>query len=513
MEALSRKTEKEKLAELELILQDATWSGDVTDYASSTSSCTEMHTPTKHRHAQPSPHQDPMTNSPLAWRKGDWGRSGNAVGINSSRTISMIDKSLGLSGVGEREAVDCTARIYSSSSSSTEEVVSPRYPRERHHHRSPTELDRRRDRRGGRAIASQDETAPAPAAVVALLRSEVRATRSQLDQKAVVIKSLQRQLDQRGEIEAQTQARADEDVVAALAKESGLKEELARTSQLLVDGALARRNLEQRCSTLTQDLHKAVTRTAELEDEASVSRAELVRISGALHARRGTDVVDAERVFGEELQRVQETATREARGLRQEASALRTSLEQTKAKFRKACADRDSWREEADALSSEAATLRATVHALRQYSENDTIDQLLGQASAPTIAVSRWKRRAEELENLQRVVSSPEPSAFDSSISETEPSSCTEPAETVGPSSPVGSTSAKQSVSPPQTRKEQDALVKGGRGFSACALRQQLCEAKETLAMMAEELAAAALAVHEHAAKRAAAEDRVKNLQ
>lgn len=43
---------------------------------------------------------------------------------------------------------------------------------------------------------------------------------------------------------------------------------------------------------------------------------------------------------------------------------------------------RDSWREEAEALSSEAGTLRETVHALRQYSENDTIDQLLGQASA-----------------------------------------------------------------------------------------------------------------------------------
>lgn len=101
-----------------------------------------------------------------------------------------------------------------------------------------------------------------------------------------------------------------------------------------------RQQLEQRCATLTRDLQKAVTRTAELEDEASVSRAEVVRISGALHARRSTDVVDAERVFGEELQRVQETATREARALKQEVNALRTSLEQTKAKFRNACEDR-----------------------------------------------------------------------------------------------------------------------------------------------------------------------------
>lgn len=44
----------------------------------------------------------------------------------------------------------------------------------------------------------------------------------------------------RGEIEAQTQARVEEDLVAALAKASGVKEELERTSQLLVDGALER---------------------------------------------------------------------------------------------------------------------------------------------------------------------------------------------------------------------------------------------------------------------------------
>lgn len=69
-------------------------------------------------------------------------------------------------------------------------------------------------------------------------------------------------------------------------------------------------------------------------------RAELVRVSGALHARRGTDVVDAERAFGEELQRVQESATCEARALRQEASDLRASLKETKANFRKTCRER-----------------------------------------------------------------------------------------------------------------------------------------------------------------------------
>lgn len=101
-----------------------------------------------------------------------------------------------------------------------------------------------------------------------------------------------------------------------------------------------RQHLEQRCSVLTEDLHKSATRTAELENEVAVSRAEVVRISGALHARRSTDVVDAERAFGEELQRVQERAARETRTLRQEASGLRTLLEQTKSKLRTACGER-----------------------------------------------------------------------------------------------------------------------------------------------------------------------------
>lgn len=42
-------------------------------------------------------------------------------------------------------------------------------------------------------------------------------------------------------MDTHTQAKAEEDLVAALAKASGLQEELARTSQLLVDGALVRR--------------------------------------------------------------------------------------------------------------------------------------------------------------------------------------------------------------------------------------------------------------------------------
>lgn len=81
-------------------------------------------------------------------------------------------------------------------------------------------------------------------------------------------------------------------------------------------------------------------RATELENEVAETRAELVRVSGALHARRGTDVVEAERTFGEELQRVQESASREARNLRQEITRLRAMLEETTAKFRKACGER-----------------------------------------------------------------------------------------------------------------------------------------------------------------------------
>eukprot|EP00752_Nemacystus_decipiens_P013478 g11937.t1 len=488
MEALSRKTEKEKLVELEEMLADAT---TLTDDASSVSFGSELHTPMKYQHETPSPRQDAVT--PVAV-----GRT------NGNRThSSTIDKSF------SREA-DVTAKIFSSSStadSSVEEVATRRHQQElhqraarRHHRRSD------RDRQRTRPTHADDKMA----ATVALLKSELQATRSQVEQKEVVARSLQRQLDQRGEIEAQTQARSEEDLVAALAKASGLKEELARTSQLLVEGALARQHLEQRCATLTQNLHKSVTRTAELEEEVSVSRAELVRISGVLHARRGTDVVDAERVFGEELQRVQESATLEARALRQEASNLRTSLEQTKTKLRKSCEERDSWREEAEALSSEAGTLRETVHALRLYSENDTIDQLLGQ-------VSRWKCRAEELEDLQRVASSPGGFAFGSSNSETEASQCTESNEPSA--SPKASGLKPAALHPvmktPERRNQQERrdVEEAGRDVETNSLRQELSAAQETLAMMEEELATVVLVAREQGVQRAAAEGRVKSLQ
>ncbi|CAB1106110.1 unnamed protein product [Ectocarpus sp. CCAP 1310/34] len=391
MEALSRKTEKEKLADLEAMLADATCSGDVTDDASLVSFGSEEPTPTKHHYVPRSPRDDAASNTAGPWRPVGWSR------VVDTSVPTVVDNPVLEAGVGGREVADVTTRIYSSSSSctterSTERVVPRRHQGKRPHRHTAADHERRTDRRR-RQRHPTPERDHETAATVALLTNELVIVRSQIEQKDVVVRSLQRQLEQRGEIEAQTQARAEEDLVAALAKASGLKEELTRTSQLLVDGALARQHLEQRCSVLTEELQKSATRTAELENEVAVSRAEVVRISGALHARRSTDVVDAERAFGEELQRVQESAARETRTLKQEASGLRTLLEQTKSKLRNACGERDSWREEADSFSSEAATLRETVQALRQYSENDTIDQLLGQAWA-NLAGSHSQPRA-----------------------------------------------------------------------------------------------------------------------
>lgn len=128
------------------------------------------------------------------------------------------------------------------------------------------------------------------------------------------------------------------------------------------------------------------------------------------------------------------------------------------------------------------------------------------------IQLSRWKRRAEQLEILQRAVSSPERSAFDSSNSETEANECTNPAEPLlshrmedgaplGPLDPV----------PVPFRKQKD--VEGGQEAVKNTLQQELSEAKENLAMMQEELAAAVLTAREQAVKRVAAESRVGSLQ
>lgn len=132
------------------------------------------------------------------------------------------------------------------------------------------------------------------------------------------------------------------------------------------------------------------------------------------------------------------------------------------------------------------------------------------------VQLSRWKRRAEELEGLQRVVSSPEGFAFDSSNSETEASRCT---ESMDPSvSPGASDLPLAALDPATTPKrkqteERHELEEAGREAATSSLQQELSEAKETLAMMEEEVATAVLAAREQGVKRAAAESRVKSLQ
>lgn len=131
--------------------------------------------------------------------------------------------------------------------------------------------------------------------------------------------------------------------------------------------------------------------------------------------------------------------------------------------------------------------------------------------------MSRWKRRAEELEGLQRVVSSPEGFAFSSSNSETEASHCTESVEpSVSPRAWRLPLAALDLATTTPQRKQQDerrVVEEAGRDAVSSSLRQELSEAKETLAMMEEELTTAVLALREQGAERAAAESRVKSLQ
>lgn len=127
----------------------------------------------KYQHEPPSPRQDPAT--PVAW-----GRStGNRTRSN------LVDNSV------PREA-DVTAHIYSSSSSTTDSSAEEEATR-RHQQELHQRATRRHHRRSDRDRHRTDDKM---AATVAFLKSELQATRSQVEQKEVVRRSLQRQLDQ-----------------------------------------------------------------------------------------------------------------------------------------------------------------------------------------------------------------------------------------------------------------------------------------------------------------------------
>lgn len=151
---------------------------------SSISFASEAPTPINRHHAPPSTRQDLATSSPPAWRPAEWSRSidvGNDYHLNKSFPT-------GCGGGGGREE-DVTARLYSSASdtdsSAGEAERRHQGTRRARRHNSQGHKDSGRDQRR----SELDEAAR-------LLRSQLAAARSQLEQKEIVTRSLQRQLDQ-----------------------------------------------------------------------------------------------------------------------------------------------------------------------------------------------------------------------------------------------------------------------------------------------------------------------------
>lgn len=162
---------------------------DLTD-DSSISFASEAPTPIKRHHAPPSTRQDLATTSPPAWRPADWSRS-----VDVGNESYHLNKSFPTGG-GREE--DVTARLYSSASgtdSSADEA-------ERRHQQGTTRA-RRHSSHGRTGITSYykdggrtQRRAELDEEAARLLRSQLAAARSQLEQKEIVTRSLQRQLDQ-----------------------------------------------------------------------------------------------------------------------------------------------------------------------------------------------------------------------------------------------------------------------------------------------------------------------------
>lgn len=161
-----------------------------TDDDSSVSFASEAPTPPNHRTPARTRQENLVTPS-LASRSSDWIHSGDRNRSQNS-THLLIDTSI----AGGGGAADVTARIYSSSASSAEssademEELRQGYDsRTRRHGHS--RLDSRKASGIGRDRwrVERDE-------LVASFKSQLSMARSQLEQKAVVTRSLQRQLDQ-----------------------------------------------------------------------------------------------------------------------------------------------------------------------------------------------------------------------------------------------------------------------------------------------------------------------------
>lgn len=148
----------------------------------SVSFASEAPTPTKRDRFPLSDRQGPTTSPPLAWRPQGWSRSNDAVTNNHN--------SNNLGGLA-----DVTARIYSSSSgeSSQEELARKQQQQSsrarRHRGHGDSSAGRKSSGGSHRGQTERD-------AVVVELRSKLAAARARLEQKEVVTKSLQRQLDQ-----------------------------------------------------------------------------------------------------------------------------------------------------------------------------------------------------------------------------------------------------------------------------------------------------------------------------
>lgn len=151
--------------------------------------------PTKYSPAPPRSRQEPATDSPLAWCPPDWNRPSDVDNFDLDQNHTRIGGSFSAEG----GTANATARIYSSTSSSTESLAEEEIRRKQDHNqvRRPHHSARvgpairkdatsRRRRRAGRVEAVSPQE----------LESQLTAAQSQLAQKEVVTRSLQRQLDQ-----------------------------------------------------------------------------------------------------------------------------------------------------------------------------------------------------------------------------------------------------------------------------------------------------------------------------
>ena len=109
-------------------------------------------------------------------------------------------------------------------------------------------------------------------------------------------------------------------------------------------------------------MQKSAAKAKELEGEAFDARVEVMKVTGVLRSQRGDGVLAVERAYGKELQRMQECAEREAQALKHEASNQRTTLEEMRTQFTKACGERSVSRKSANHSLSRLTRLIAVSH-------------------------------------------------------------------------------------------------------------------------------------------------------